>query len=354
MPDYPELCSQGSDGNVAASHKAGYPARKEVGQIHETFGYLEVPLVWCAKILKHPLVSYDWASDFCWSSFFVAGNEEIMDTLDKLYELDDEELFTRAREAAEKHARSFWSPVPINTGCTTTPPCRHCKWESFKASRPAFGAKRSIDDILRSAERALNAGATHFLVPSGWMGYEVPDYFCDCFRAIKSRFDLEAYGLFGSISLSSLIKLKEAGMGGYQCGLESPDEAVFRRFRPGGDSLKDRKETLSNAKKIELLVSSGFLLAFGLTDKSALDALRYLKSAEADWVAVQPFVPYPYTTMKAENPTNPYRWARIMAIARLYLPENVNLIATENTGCYENFLPLTGANSFFVFPHIEK
>lgn len=273
-----------------------------------------------------------------------------MEFLSHILSLSDEELFMRASEIAANHVKAYWSPVPLHGGCTTYPPCRHCKWESFKKGKKGFTGRKALDDVLRMAEASIRKGATHLLVPSGWLGYEVPDYFCDYIEAIKSRFDADVYGLFGSISISSLKKLHDAGMDGYQCGLESPDESVYRRFRPGGDSLPDRMETLNNAKKTGLKIWSGFLLGFGLTDFAANKGLRYLREIEADWVAIQPFVPYPYTALQAEDPTNPYRWARFMAAARLYLGENVNLVATENTGAYENFMDLTGANAFFIFP----
>lgn len=277
-----------------------------------------------------------------------------MESLESLYELGDEELFERAQRAGERHRRAYWYPVVVNAGCLTAPPCRHCKWESFKKDRPHFGEKRPLDDVLRTAETALAEGASHLLVPSGWMGYEIPDYFCEYISAIKSRFDAEVYGLSGSLSTSSLRKMRDAGLDGYQCGLESPDETVYRKFRPGGDSLAERIETITAAKKLGLKIWSGFLLAFGLTDEAALRGLKLLRDLGADWVAVQPFVPYPFTGMQAEEPTNPYRWARMMAAARLYFGDGVNLVSSENSGAYENFMSLTGANAFYIFPQFNK
>jgi biotin synthase len=277
-----------------------------------------------------------------------------METLDTILALSDEELFARAGAASADRPKAYWYPVPVHGGCSTNPPCRHCKWESFKNDRPGFSDKKSLDEVLRMAEAGLGDGATHLLVPSGWMGYEIPDYFCDYIHAVKSRFDAEVYGLFGAISEASLRNLINAGMDGYQCGLESPDEAVYRKFRPGGDALSDRIETLVTAKKLGLKTWSGFLLAFGLTEAAALAGIEYLKDLGVDWLAIQPFVPYPHTAMQAEEPTNPYRWARLTAAARLYMNVGVNIVATENSGAYENFMALTGANAFFIFPRFKK
>lgn len=271
-------------------------------------------------------------------------------TLKGLLELPDEALFSRAATVAADHERAYWYPVPLNGGCRTTPPCRHCKWESFKAARPSFVDKKPLDAVLRAAEAGLDAGATHLLVPSGWMGYEIPEYFGEQIAEIKRRFDAPVYGLFGAIGERSLRLLQSAGMDGYQCGLESPDEEIFRRFRPGGDSLQDRWETLKTAKALGLKTWSGFLLGFGLLEAQAVSAIEALTALGVDWLAIQPFVPYPFTAMQAENPTNPYSWARLMAAARLYMAPGMNLVATENSGAYENFRALTGANGFFIFP----
>ncbi|MDD4510271.1 MAG: radical SAM protein [Oscillospiraceae bacterium] len=273
-----------------------------------------------------------------------------METLRQLFALDDQALFERAREAGAKRPKAYWSPVVLNGACKTDPPCRHCKWESFKSGRPAFDGRRPIDQVLQCAETMRKAGATHLLVASGWMGHEIPDYFCDYIRAIKSRFDMEVYGLFGAVSEASLRRLRDAGMDGYQCGLESPDEEIYRWFRPGGDSLEDRMQTLKAAKRAGLKIWSGLLLGFGLSDEAVIRGLAFLKEIEADWVAIQPFVPFPHTQLQAEDPTNPYRWARIMAIARLWAGEQTSLVATENSGAYLNFMDWTGANAFFIFP----
>lgn len=270
--------------------------------------------------------------------------------LNDIYQLPDGELFPRAAALGSRYPKVLWSPDVLTGGCTADPPCRHCKWESFKHAMPGFGAHHTQDELARRAEAVLAAGATHLLAPSGWMGYEVPEEFCRDIAFLKRRFAVEIYGLCGSLSRDSLKRLQDAGMDGYQCGLESPDETVYRKFRPGGDSLADRIRTLRDAKELGLKTWSGFLLAFGLTDKAALDGLALLAELETDWAAVQPFVPYPYTQLQAEDPTNPYRWARMMAAARLWFGEETQLVSTESDGAYGNFLPLTGANAVFVFP----
>lgn len=275
-------------------------------------------------------------------------------SVEELFAKKDRELFSQAAAIAAEKEKYYWSPAVLSGECRTSPHCRHCKWESFKSSRPGFGRTRSEAEILRGAEAALNAGATHLLAPSGWMGPEVPDAFCERIRALKERFGAEVYGLCGAVSRSSLRRLRDAGMDGYQCGLESPDETIYRSFRPGGDSLSDRIRTLKEAKSLGLKTWSGFLLAFGLSDEAALEGLKTLRDLSVDWVAVQPFVPYPDTDFQAADPTNPYRWARLMAVARLYFDPGVQLVASENSGAYANFMSLTGANAFFIFPNQIK
>lgn len=274
--------------------------------------------------------------------------------MDYLASVNDDELFRLATESGAKRKKAYWSPVVLDAGCRTSPGCRHCKWESFKNDIPSFERRRSLDEVLFNAEEMLRAGATNLLTAAGWMGYAIPEFYCDYIRAIKARFEADVYGLFGAINAQSLAALKEAGMDGYQCGLESPDEEIYRRFRPGGDSLSDRKKTLKSVKAAGLKIWSGFLLGFGLSEKVFMEGLEYLKSLSPDWIGIQPFVPFPHTEMQAENPTNPYQWARAMAVTRLYADESCNIVATENAGAYANFLSLTGANGFFIFPAQQR
>lgn len=269
--------------------------------------------------------------------------------MENLFALEHGVLFAEAQKLADGRRKIFCSPNIITTRCKTRPICRHCKWENIKSLEGNFQRRRTREEIVARAKMLLDAGVNRIFMASGWMGYNLPTYFYEYISLAKEYSGLELYGLFGSIDRESLRKLREAGMDGYLCGLESPDEEIYRSFRPGGDSLQDRINTLRWAGEMGLKLWSGFLVGLGEADDNIATGLRLLKDLDVDSVSILPFIPVPHTAMWHENPANPLGWARAMAIARIYL-EKPEIFSDQTEGLYAEYGALGGANGYYIFP----
>lgn len=267
----------------------------------------------------------------------------------ELFKEDSAVLFTGAGAIAGKRSLILCSPAVITGECTTTPVCRHCKWEYLKWQNPLFHRRRTREEMVARAKELEELGIHRAFLPSGWMGYRIPEYFCEYVRAVKDNCRLEIYSLMGALDKESLAALKDAGLDGCLCGLESPNERIYRQFRPGGDSLAERLETIVNAKALGLKVWSGFLVGLGETEADIIKGLTLLHELDVDSVSILPFTPYPNTAMERENPANPYTWARVMAIARLFL-KKPDFFSDFTDGFYGEYGKLGGANGFYVFP----
>lgn len=266
--------------------------------------------------------------------------------IENLFGLIDEVLFYEAQTLGIGYRKLRASPIPIIGTCTTQPACRHCRWENTRRVNPDFNRKRTHSDILQRIEVLIKAGIDWAFMPSGWMGYEVPEYFCEYVTAVKKNSKMEVYGLFGAVNKKSLIDLRNAGMDGILCGIESPNEEVYRIFRPGGDSLADRKETLYAAREIGLKLWSGFILGVGETQEDVIHGLEYFAEIGVDSISILPFVPTPYSDMWGEDPVNPLHWARTVAVSRLYL-KTANIFVTMDGG-YVDYGRITGANGNYI------
>lgn len=214
------------------------------------------------------------------------------------------------------------SPVILTGACATQPPCRHCKWEHFKAvGRSAFVLDMTREQVLARAQTLVDHGVRRAFTATGWMGYRLPKRFVDHVAAIReAQPSLELYGLFGAIDLQSCRDLAAAGMTGVLCGLESPSQRVYRSFRPGGDSLADRLRSLDFARSAGLALWSGFLVGLGETADDCAYGIELLRSLEPESVSILPFEPYPDTPMAACPACDPAWLARVNAVARLALP----------------------------------
>lgn len=271
------------------------------------------------------------------------------DFVAELLSAESGDLFSKAREISQQKGIKLCSPNIITGACKTEPTCRHCKWEHLKTKTTNFTGLRNKEEIASRAAELKDWGVHRMFMPSGWQGYTVPDYFCEYITIAKEVFGQEVYGLFGAIDRKSLSALKEAGMHGYLCGLESPNQDVYKKFRPGGDSLGDRIQTLADAKDLGLKVWSGFLVGFGETNEDIIRGLKILIDLDVDSLSILPFTPFPNTGMDQCNPANPFEWARIMAAARI-LMKRADVFSDHTDGFMGEYGRLGGANGFYFFP----
>ncbi len=255
-------------------------------------------------------------------------------------------LFRKARDIARRKKTLYCMPVAFTTHCVIDPPCHHCRWRSMSRVGESFGRDIPIDEVAAKAALAGKAGLPRIHMPSGWMGYSLPDYFYEYVRAARQKTDSEIFGFCGPVNRESLSKLKAAGMDGYWCGIEIPNEALFRQIRPG-DNFQARLKTLREAKELGFKTMSGFLFGVGETQDDIIKGIELLKELEVDSVLVSPLKPMPYTEMEKCSPPNPYTWAKTLAITTVYL-EKADIFTSPEMA---HWGIRAGANAFLpVFP----
>jgi biotin synthase len=231
---------------------------------------------------------------------------------------DDPSLFKKARDIAKNRESVFIAPLFITTTCKIKPVCKHCSWSSEAHFTDDFCRDYSLDEMLKYAKELEELGIKKVHVPSGWMGYDLPNYFYDYVKEIKENTELELIGFSGAINENSLRKLKEAGIDGYWCGLETLNKRVFNQLRPG-DNLDERTKTLWKAKELGLKVWSSFLVGVGETPEDIMRQIDLFRELAVDNIMIMPLSPAPYTAMEKCNPPNPYWVAKVVAVTRVSL-----------------------------------
>lgn len=231
---------------------------------------------------------------------------------------DNPSLFKEARSIARNRGILFFSPLFITTECNIKPLCNHCSWTSLRHYTDDFSRRYPLEEVIEKAIYLEKLGIKRTMMPSGWIGYDLPDYFYEYIKEVKEHTNLELIGFSGAINNESLCKLKKAGIDGYWCGLETLNKGIFEKIRPG-DDLNARIKTLRNTKKLGLLVWSGFLVGIGENEKDIMQQISLLKELEADNVGIQPFRPSPYTEMEKYSAPAPYWLAKIIAVTRISL-----------------------------------
>ena len=238
---------------------------------------------------------------------------------------DAHTLFKTAREMAKDKPTVFASGVPFDSYCFSDPPCLHCRWRFIEKFDPGFRRIATKKDVISRALLAEKEGIDWLFMPSGCKGAELPEYFYEYVRDIKQNSSIELYGLFGTTGRRSLARLKEAGMDGFRCGIESPNASILKKVRPS-DDLKTRLKTVRDAKDAGLKVWSGFIIGLGETPEDIATGMRLLKDLAVDSVSFGWFEPVPFTEMETEDSPNPFWAAKVMAAMRIYLG-NIDILA---------------------------
>jgi biotin synthase len=268
---------------------------------------------------------------------------------ENFFALPEEELFARAREINGRKKPVGAGPSIAEERCHTSPPCPHCKWEFFKAKGIQQGRAHTLEETLENAKALEAMGADRTFVATGWLGYEVPREVMAHVENIRNNTSLDVYALIGAVSKNSLAELKAAGLTGYLCGIESPSERVYRTFRPGGDSLEDRRRALRDARDLGLKLWSGFLIGFGETDEEIAAGIAEMGELQPESVSILPFIPVPFTPMRVSNPANPWIWAKAAAAGTLACPGS-DIFSDQGQGMYAAYGELFAPNGAYVFP----
>lgn len=241
------------------------------------------------------------------------------------------------------------SPLVLTGNCLSRPICRHCKWEHFKTiSENEFALDRPRETLIAQAHRLAECGIHRAFCATGWMGHRLPARFVETVEAIHAaepRLDL--YGLFGALDRQSHRDLARVGLAGMLTGIESPNETIYRGFRPGGDSLADRIHALAFAREEGLAVWTGFLVGLGESTRDIAEGIRILDAFEPESISLLPFVPYPHTPMADASPTDPAWLARVNAAARIALPHTRYFFSDRAAGFDEDEESRFGINAYY-------
>jgi biotin synthase len=251
-----------------------------------------------------------------------------MDALKLLKEKDSHALFRQSRELSKDQPFIAISGSFLDTHCSANPYCLHCIWRAREAFSTDFRRRVSKDEFVQKGIASRKAGIDWIYPVSGCIGPDLPEDFFDYLGALAMVSDIKQYGLFTALSKKSLGLLKQAGVEGYRCAIESPNRKVFKKVRPS-DDYDARIRSIKEAKEIGLKVWSGFIIGLGESLEDIAKGIETLKDLEVDSVLINPFQPAPFTDMEADNPPNPLLVAKAMAVSKILMPK-IDLIYYHN------------------------
>lgn len=252
----------------------------------------------------------------------------IVDPLKLLQQDDHHALFRQARELARHKPTISISGCLLDSHCSCDPYCRHCLWRARERFSTNFRRRATKEQFVQRGVAARAAGIDRMSAVSGCLGPDLPGYFYEYLSALKQAADIEIYALFTTLSRRSLELLKQIGVDGYYCSIESPDRTIFKKVR-SHDDYDARIQSIKEAKELGLKVWSGFVVGLGEEPAHIARGIELLKELEVDAVQLNPLLPSPFTEMEAMNPPSPLLVAKAMAVTRILMPQADLICASD-------------------------
>ena len=210
------------------------------------------------------------------------------------------------------------------------------------------------EQILDFARKAKEYGYRTIVMQSGEDDYFSVEKLVPILRKIKAL-DLAITLSIGERTTEEYRILKEAGADRYLLRIETTDKALYEVLDPGM-SFDNRVRCLRDLKNLGFELGTGCLVGLpGQSLASLADDILFFKEIDADMLGIGPFIPNPDTPLKDEQGGLFELALKVMAIARLLLPD-INLPATT---AMETLKPLgrvvalqSGAN--VVMPNVTE
>jgi len=230
--------------------------------------------------------------------------------------------------------------------------CAYCPQSSHYRTEVKGEAMLKVEDVIASARRAKQGGATRFCMGAAWREVKDGPAFervLDMVRGVK-ELGLEACVTLGMLSAEQALRLKEAGLDAYNHNLDTSRE--FYRSIITTRTYGDRLRTLDNVRRAGITVCSGGIIGMGesIDDRCRMLAELAALDPHPESVPINALVRVEGTPLAAFPPIDPLELVRMIATARILMPRAKVRLSAGRTDLPREAQLLcmyAGANSIF-------
>lgn len=220
----------------------------------------------------------------------------------------------RLRDRVFGNAVHYMATMAPILACALKPRCEYCDWWRNKIIQRGKLAAGTVALAERGVRRLLLVG--------GSLDGNYDDSVFNIVKRIRDEgvdIDLEI-NVGGCLTASGLRRLRALGVVGITASLETVNEELFLRYKPG-DSLHARRQLLADAQDQGFELRSVMMIGLGESDADRIDHLLELRNLTGlRHLMLSRFSPRPDTPLEHREQTTVHDWARTVAIARLLLP----------------------------------
>jgi biotin synthase len=227
-----------------------------------------------------------------------------------------------------------WNTVQLNAALSIkTGACpEDCTFCPQSAHYKTFVSREAIleaEQVVPVAQQAYDEGAIEFCLGAAWR--RVPrnrnfDRILAIVHAVKTV-GIEVCASMGTVSYEQAVKLKEAGVSHFNHNLDTSPEYYPKVIttRP----YSERLESIENIQAARLGLSCGGIIGMGESVRDRMRMLQELANLkeQPDIVPLNAFVAVEGTPLAKHPFIDAFEYARVIAVARLLMPNSIISLA---------------------------
>jgi biotin synthase len=274
--------------------------------------------------------------------------------VEALFKLPFSDLMYRAQQVHREHfdpnAVQLSTLLSIKTGgCAED--CGYCSQSSYHSAGVENTKMLEVDEVLKAAKAAKQAGAGRFCMGAAWRepSSEDMEAVVEMVREVRAL-GLETCATLGMLNDEQTEQLRDAGLDYYNHNLDTAPE--FYGNIISTRDYQDRLDTLERVRNAGMHVCSGGIIGMGesLTQRAGLIAQLANMDPYPESVPINNLVKVEGTPLADTEDLDPLDFVRTIAAARITMPQAfVRLSAGrgEMSDAVQALCFLAGANSIF-------
>ena len=285
-------------------------------------------------------IKHDWTKD----EIIAIYNKPLMDLL--------YEAATTHRLHHDPNVVQVSTLLSIKTGgCPED--CGYCPQAARYHTKVEGNDLMSVSQVKAQALRAKAGGSSRVCMGAAWRNVKDGEEFDDVLEMVRTinKLDMEVCCTLGMLTENQAQRLAEAGLYAYNHNLDTSEEYYKEVISTRG--FNDRLQTIENVRKTNVTVCSGGIIGMGesIEDRAGMLVALATLDPQPESVPINALVPVEGTPMEEEKPVEIWEMIRMVATARIVMPETqVRLSAGRTNMSHEGqaMCFLAGANSIFA------
>lgn len=229
--------------------------------------------------------------------------------------------------------------------------CKYCPQSAHYRTDVEKERLMEVERVLDAAQKAKHSGSTRFCMGAAWKNPKQRDmpYLTDMIKGVKDL-GLETCMTLGMLTPDQATQLSNAGLDYYNHNLDTSPEFYGKIITTR--TYQDRLDTLSHVRDAGMKICSGGIIGMGesVSDRAGLLVELANLPTQPESVPINMLVKVKGTPMENVEDVEPFDFIRLIAIARIMMPQSAVRLSAGRENMNEQMQALcfmAGANSIF-------